>query len=242
MNNKTIVVTGANRGLGLETARQLAEAGHRVVVAARSAEAASKTAVDIGNGASPLVLDVSDSASVQAAAERVRAEFGSVFGVVNNAGIIREFGPEGPFAPSRVSLEAIEETYQTNLLGPIRVIQAFIPLLRAGGGGNIVNVSSGLGSLFNTADDQWEYRHFNLLAYNSSKTALNAVTIAFAKELAPDNIRVNSADPGYCATDINGHTGVRSAAEGGRIAARLATLESDGPTGGFFSDSGRVPW
>ncbi len=117
-----------------------------------------------------------------------------------------------------------------------------LPLLRRSSAGRIVNMSSGLGSLTQISDAAWEFSHLNLLAYNSSKTALNAATVQFAKELRSTPIKVNSADPGYTATDMNHHQGTRSVEQGARVAVRLATLPEDGPTGGFFDENGVLPW
>src|SRR5574337_1302394 len=132
----------------------------------------------------------------------------------------------------------LRRTYETNVFGPVAVTQAMLPLLRRSLAGRIVNMSSGLGSLTQTSDPGWEFSHLNLLAYNSSKTALNAATVQFAKELRDTRIKVNSADPGYTATDMNHHGGTRSVEQGARAAVRLATPPEDGATGGFFDEEG----
>ena len=133
-------------------------------------------------------------------------------------------------------------TYDTNFFGLIAVTQAMIPMLKKSPAGRIVNMSSGLGSLAQTADPTWEFRSANLLAYNSSKTAVNAVTVQFANELSGTAIKVNSADPGYVGTDLNQHRGPRSVSQGAAEPVRLATLPEDGPTGAFFNEVGPVPW
>ena len=128
------------------------------------------------------------------------------------------------------------------MIGAIATTQAMLPSLRRSDAGRIVNMSSGLGSLAWTSDPSHAYAGFILLAYNTSKAALNMITVQFANELRATAIKVNAGDPGYCATDLNGHSGNRSAAQGAAIAIRLASLPNDGPTGGFFNDDGRVPW
>ena len=136
----------------------------------------------------------------------------------------------------------VRTVYETNVLGPIRVTQAFLPLLRAAGGGNVVMVSSGLGSLGWLSDPANQFYGVNILGYNSSKSALNAVTVSFAKEFASLGIRVNAADPGYTATDFNGHSGYRTVEQAAAGIVWLAGLDGAGPTGGFYFEQERVPW
>ncbi len=132
--------------------------------------------------------------------------------------------------------------YEVNVFGPVRVTQAFLPLLRAAPAGRIVMMSSYLGSLSRLSDPNHAFHRFNPLAYNSSKAALNAVTVMFARELRGGPIKVNAAAPGYTATDLNQHTGTRTVAQAAEIAVRLATLPDDGSTGGYFDDQGPLPW
>lgn len=139
-------------------------------------------------------------------------------------------------------MKMLRRTYETNFFVPVAVTQAMLPLLRRSLAGRIVNMSSGLGSLTQTSDRGWEFSHLNLRAYNSSRTALNAATVEFAKELRGTPVKVNSADPGYSATDMNQHMGTRSVEQGARVAVHLATLLEDGPTGGFFDEHGALPW
>jgi NAD(P)-dependent dehydrogenase (short-subunit alcohol dehydrogenase family) len=139
-------------------------------------------------------------------------------------------------------MEALRRTYETNVFGPVAVTKAMLPLLRKSSASRIVNMSSGLGSLTLTSDPGWEFADVTLLAYNSSKTALNAVTVQFAKELRDTLIKINAADPGYTATDLNNHQGTRSVERCARAAVRLATLPADGPPGGFFDEDGTLPW
>ena len=139
-------------------------------------------------------------------------------------------------------MATLRRTFETNVFGVVAVTQAMLPMLRKSSAGRIVNLSSGLASLAQNSDPNWAFDSVNLLAYNSSKTALNAVTVQFAKELRDTPIKVNAADPGYTATDMNGHSGTRTVEQGATAAVRLATLPDDGPTGSFFDEDGVVPW
>jgi NAD(P)-dependent dehydrogenase (short-subunit alcohol dehydrogenase family) len=237
---RVAVVTGANKGIGLEIARQLAREGMRVFIGARDEErgraAAEKLRAE-GLDAEALRLDVTDDASVAAAAARIARDPGRLDVLVNNAGIAIDDGP-----PSRVSLDVVRRTYETNVFGVVRTTQAFLPLLRRSDAGRIVNLSSSLGSLAKNTDPAWDFARVKFLAYNSSKTALNAMTVQFAWELRDTPVKVNAADPGYVATDMNRHQGVRSVEQGAATPVRLATLPADGPTGRFFDDAGEVPW
>jgi NAD(P)-dependent dehydrogenase (short-subunit alcohol dehydrogenase family) len=237
---RVAVVTGANKGIGLEIARQLARQGLRVFVGARDRErgraAAEKLRAE-GLDAHPLPLDVTDDASVSAAAALLEQDPGRLDVLVNNAGIAIDDGP-----PSRVSLDVVRRTYETNVFGIVRVTQALLPLLRRSDAGRVVNLSSGLGSLALNSDPTYAYARVKALAYNSSKSAVNAITVQFAHELRNTPIKVNAADPGYVATDMNRHQGVRSVEQGAATPVRLATLPADGPTGGYFNDDGPVPW
>jgi NAD(P)-dependent dehydrogenase (short-subunit alcohol dehydrogenase family) len=237
---RVALVTGANKGIGLEIARQLARRGMAVFLGARDEArgraAAEKLRAD-GLDGRPLRLDVTDDASVAAAAAHVETSAGRLDVLVNNAGVAIDDGP-----PSRVSIEALRRTYETNVFGVVRVTQAFLPLLRRSDAGRIVNMSSGLGSLTLNSDPSWSFASVKYLAYNSSKSALNAITVQFAYELRGTPIKVNAADPGYVATDMNQHQGVRSVEQGAATPVRLATLPPDGPTGGYFNDDGPIPW
>ncbi len=237
---KVALITGANKGIGLEIARQLGRKGMTVLLGARDEgrgqEAAAKLRAD-GVDARSIQLDVTSQKAIDRAAHRIEKEFGRLDVLVNNAGIFIDDAP-----PSELDMKMLRRTYETNFFGPVAVTQAMLPLLRRSLAGRIVNMSSGLGSLAQTSDPGEEFSHLNLLAYNSSKTALNAATIEFAKELRGTLVKVNSADPGYTATDMNNHQGPRSVEQGARVAVRLATLPDDGPTGGFFDESGVLPW
>jgi NAD(P)-dependent dehydrogenase (short-subunit alcohol dehydrogenase family) len=237
---RVAVVTGANKGIGLEIARQLAREGITVFLGARD-EARGRAAAEKlraeGLDARALRLDVTDDRSVAEAASRVEKDAGRLDILVNNAAIAIDDGP-----PSRISGELLRRTYETNVFGVVRVTQAFLPLLRRSDAGRIVNLSSGLGSLALNSDPSWAFTSVKYLAYNTSKTAVNAITVQFAHELRDTPIKVNAADPGYVATDMNRHQGLRSVEQGAATPVRLATLPADGPTGGYFNDEGPVPW
>src|SRR5262245_24087836 len=239
-SRRVAVVTGANKGIGHEIARQLAKQGVTVYLGARDEargrEAAEKLRAE-GLDARPLCLDVTDDRSVAAAVTALERDAGRLDILVNNAGIAIDNGP-----PSRVSMDVVRRTYETNVFGVIRATQAFLPLLRRSDAGRIVNLSSGLGSLAKNSDLAWQFAPVKFLAYNTSKSAVNAITVQFAWELRDTPIKVNAADPGYVATDMNRHQGVRSVEQGAATPVRLATLPADGPTGGYFNDEGPVPW
>ena len=242
-NQPVALITGANKGIGYEVARQLGrDHGMTVLIGARDEargrEAAEKLAAE-GIDARPVRLDVTDPASVEAAAQEIGHDFGGRLDVlVNNAGIALDRNPA-----SQTDLVTLKTTYETNVFGPFVVTKAMLPLLKASAAGRVVNVSSGLGSLAQNSDPAWAYAAVKPFAYNSSKAALNMQTVLFAAELAKDTpIKVNAADPGYTATDLNNHQGTRTVEEGARAAVRLATLPPDGPTGGYFDEDGPVPW
>jgi NAD(P)-dependent dehydrogenase (short-subunit alcohol dehydrogenase family) len=240
MDSRVAVVTGANKGIGLEIARQLAREGITVFIGARDEQrgrAAAEKLQAEGLDTRPLRLDVTDDASVAAAASFVEQNAGRLDILVNNAGVAIDDGP-----PSRVSIDALRRTYETNVFGVVRTTQAMLPLLRRSDAGRIVNLSSGLGSLTQNSDLSWEFASVKYLAYNSSKTAVNAITVQFAYELRDTPIKVNAADPGYVATDMNQNQGVRSVEQGAATPVRLALLPPEGPTGGYFNDDGPLPW
>ncbi|WP_407572593.1 SDR family oxidoreductase [Deinococcus altitudinis] len=234
------LVTGANKGIGLEVARQLAQQGLTVLVGARDrlrGEAAAARLQAEGLRAEFLHLDVADDASVTAAAAEVKARYGRLDVLVNNAGVQLEQQPS-----SLVAMQVLQDTFDINVFGVVRVTQAMLPLLRAAGTARIVNMGSALGSLTLTSDPDNMRSGVRLLAYATSKAALNAVTVQFANELRAEGIRVNAADPGYVATDLSGQQGFNSAEDGALPAVRLALLQPGGPTAGFFNIDGPVPW
>jgi NAD(P)-dependent dehydrogenase (short-subunit alcohol dehydrogenase family) len=234
------LVSGANKGIGYEIARGLGAKKITALLGARD-EARGQAAVAKlkaeGADARFIKLDVTDQGTIRSAAEWIEKEFGRLDILINNAGIA-EWG----FAPSNVDLAKVREVYETNFFGPVALIQGLLPLLRKSKHGRVVNVSSSLGSLTLSSDLTSPFADFLALGYNTSKSALNSMTIQFAKELKDTPIKVNAICPGYCATDINGNSGPRSAAQGAVAAIQYATIGADGPTGGYFNDEGRVPW
>ena len=239
---KIALITGANKGLGFETARQLGQRNIKVLVGARDktrGQAAAEKLQAEGIKAEFVLLDVGDAQTHEAAAKYIEENYGKLDILVNNAGIVLEtlIG-----TPSDVSLDVLRKTFDTNFFGVIAVTKAFLPLIKKSNAGRIVNVSSGLGSLAQNADPNWDYAAVKPLAYNSSKTALNAFTIILAHELKDANIKINSADPGYTATDLNGNQGTKTVEEGASVITELATLDESGATGGFFDDQGVMPW
>lgn len=241
MTGKTVLITGANKSIGFETARQLGRSGYRIWLGCRDAargEAAVSQLVSEGLDVRLLEIDVTRDDSVRIAAETVREADGKLDVLINNAGILGAT----PATAHEQSVDDIRAVYETNVLGPIRVTQAFRPLLKAAGRANVVMVSSGLGSLGWLSDPDNQFHGVNVLGYNSSKSALNAVTVSMAKSLAADGIAVNAADPGYTATDFNGHTGYRTVEQAAAGVAWLASQDASGPTGGFYFEQETVPW
>jgi NAD(P)-dependent dehydrogenase (short-subunit alcohol dehydrogenase family) len=234
------LITGASRGIGHEVARQLAATGVVVLAGVRDPGRDGGTLAGLPGDVRPVHLDVTDEATIAAAAAMVAAEHGRLDILVNNAGISLERGA----GPLDVDAQTVRRTYETNVFGVVAVTHALLPMLQRSAAGRIVNVSSAMGSLGEWSDPESPLVKFApvALAYNSSKTALNAITVAYAHALRGSGIKVNSADPGYVATDLNGHSGYRSAAEGARTIVQLAMLADDGPTGNFLSDAGPVPW
>ncbi|HLQ29052.1 MAG TPA: SDR family oxidoreductase [Ktedonobacteraceae bacterium] len=240
---KVALITGANKGIGFETARQLGEQGVIVLAGARDrtrGDEAARALQAEGIEASAVHLDVTDQATIEAAASYIDETYGRLDIVVNNAGISL---PEGRVVPSVLNIEVFRKMYDTNVFGVFAVTKAMLPLLRRSEAGRIVNMASSMGSLsLNSNPDSVYAQMPPLLGYNSSKTAVNAITVFFANELRNTSIKVNSADPGYCATDLNNHSGWRTPQQGAQVVVRLATLPADGPTGGFFDENGAVPW
>jgi NAD(P)-dependent dehydrogenase (short-subunit alcohol dehydrogenase family) len=250
MTELIALITGANKGIGLETARQLGARGMTVLIGARdsargrAAEAALRAE---GTDAHHVELDITDAKSAQHAAEWIDARYGRLDVLVNNAGIAAGGG-----TPSATSLDVLREVFETNVVGAITVTNAMLPLLRRAPAARIVNVSSEIGSVTFMSDrgsPAWQMPAS--IPYPASKAALNMVTAMYAKELAGTPIKVNAANPGYCATDLNAHSGFRTAAEGASVSVHLATLADDGPAGALWgyrwgadgSDPcGALPW
>ena len=242
-NGRVALVTGANKSIGFEVARQLGKAGCRVVIGARNPElgrTAAAKLLDQQIDARFVALDVNQERTVETAAATLASEFECLDILVNNAGIIATHDGDGP--PSTAKVDAVERTLRTNFLGALIVIQAMLPLLRKSRAGRVVNISSGLGSLEYNGDPNWEFAAVKHLGYSASTAALNMLTVHLAFELRDTRIKVNSADPGFTATDLNEYRGYQSVEQGASEAVRLALLPADGPTGGFFSSAGRDPW
>ncbi|RWB23429.1 MAG: SDR family oxidoreductase [Mesorhizobium sp.] len=249
---KSALVTGANKGIGLETARRLGALGFKVWLGARDAkrgQAAAEALRGEGFDVERLELDVTSDESVAAAAKTVAAQAPGLDVLVNNAGVapgyVDALGPDGRYErpPSWEGVADMKATYDVNVFGPVRVTQAFLPLLLASPAARIVMLSSYLGSIARAVGaGLGESQSPNVMGYGSSKTALNAITVAFARELAPRGIMVNAAAPGYTATDLNGHKGHRTVQQAAEIVMRLATLDAGGPTGGYFDENGPLPW
>ncbi len=235
---KLAVVTGGNRGLGLETCRQLAQKGIAVLLTARSADQAAAAARQLQQSGLPAhghVLDVTDEAGVAALADFIVREFGRLDILVNNAGIFGDpYDPRNPAAASifNADLDTVRRTMETNTYGALRLCQALIPLMD--GNGNVVNVASGMGQLSDM--------NGCCPAYRLSKTALNAVTRIFSDELTDTGVRVNSVCPGWVRTNMGGPEATRSVEEGAAGIVWAACLPDDGPRGGFFRDGQPIPW
>lgn len=226
----TALVTGANKGIGLETARQLVAAGHLVWLGCRDKTRGERAAAAAGGRF--VQLDVTDDASVEAAVKAV----GSLDVLINNAGIM-----DFPWTPAGdVTADLISRLYETNVLGVIRTTHAFLPLLAQSATPVVVNVGSSLGSLGRVTTPGLPEAAVPAMAYGSSKAALNMITVHYAK--AFPNIRINCVDPGYTATDLNGNTGYQTAAQAAAIIVQMACLGPDGPTGTYRDADGQLPW
>jgi NAD(P)-dependent dehydrogenase (short-subunit alcohol dehydrogenase family) len=242
------LVTGANKGIGLQIARDLAAHGFTVLVGSRNLRDGETAAKSLGTDALAIQLDVRDQASIAAAAERIRKELRRLDVLVNNAGVSHSGKPGRPLQEiaqagrmSVVSLDEVRAVFETNVFGVIAVTQAMLPLLREAPAGRIVNVSSTSGSLTWNSDPANPHRKM-FGTYSASKTALNAITLAFAADLESTRIKVNAACPGFTATDLNNFQGTRTVQEAAREPVRLALLGPDGPTGTFSDENGPVAW
>ncbi|MGD9146558.1 MAG: SDR family oxidoreductase [Anaerolineae bacterium] len=234
MNNENTIaiVTGANRGIGFETCRQLARRGIQVMMTSRDeakGQAAQQKLANEGLEVAYHQLDVTDSESIQRLANDIRQQYGHLDALINNAGVLID--QRGVLD---TDLDTVRTTMEANVYGPWRLVQALVPLMKQGGHGRIVNLSSGMGQLSDMGSGS--------PAYRMSKTALNALTCMLAAELRQTNILVNSMCPGWVKTDMGGSGAPRSVEQGADTAAWLATLPDDGPTGGFFRDREPIPW
>lgn len=234
----SVLITGANRGLGLQTATELANRGWVVWLGSRNLKAGQEAARQLAaeGNVRAIQIDVTSDESVDAAVATIEASGTGLDVLINSAGIVG--GDTGD--PATTKADGFFPTFEVNVFGPARVTHAFIPMLRQSANPRIVMVSSGLGSATRTTDPSTLEYTIPSVVYTSAKAALNMLTIQYAKALT--EIRVNAVDPGYTATDLNGHQGHKTVQEGARIIVEIATTESDGPTGGFFDEAGPVPW
>jgi NAD(P)-dependent dehydrogenase (short-subunit alcohol dehydrogenase family) len=240
-NGKVALITGANKGIGYEIARQLGTKGITVLVAARNpqlGEAAATTLKAEGADAYFVELDVTKPETIAKAAASIRKDHGRLDILVNNAGIVDK--SDGP--PSTADPAAVRRVLDVNFYGVLAVTQAMLPLVRNSTSGRIVMVSSGLGSLTWNADPKWAFAAIKRLGYNGSKALLNMMTVQLAWELRDTPIKVNTVNPGYTATDLNDNTGTQTLEEGAAETVRQALAPDDAPTGGFFETGGVVPW
>lgn len=247
MTKNIAVITGANKGIGIEIARGLGRKGLTVLVGARSEERGEAAAAELrteGLDARFLHLDVTDEALVAAAAKRVEDEFGKLDALVNNAGIALA---DGDWNTSELTVATARKVFETNVLGVISVTNAFLPLIRRAEAGRIVNVSSEIGSLaFMTGD--YPFSGMQAGAYGASKSALNMLTVSWSKELEPTGIKINAMTPGYTRTDLNDNQGTRRPEDAAVAAVDLALIGPEGPSGGFFQEGldyladTTVPW
>jgi NAD(P)-dependent dehydrogenase (short-subunit alcohol dehydrogenase family) len=257
--NRIALVTGANQGVGFQVARELVANGVTVYLGSRNPERGEVAAREIGTGAIAIRIDVTDGASIAAAAARIRAERGRLDLLVNNAGIsnTRRIGvsPEeqggaaflAEYAESSkastASLDEMRAVWDTNVFGTLAVYQAMLPLLREGVDARIVNVSSGVGSLASNADPSHPYHAMFGPIYPASKAAENAITLAMMIELESTDIKVNLVSPAFTATNLNAFAGTESVEDGSREVVRVALLGPDGPTGTFTRwENATIPW
>ena len=241
-DKKVALITGANKGIGFEIGRQLSQLGLTVVLAARDearVQAAAERLRAGGLDVQGVRLDVTDPATAETAAQWLDQRFGRLDVLVNNAGIAPESATGS--RPSSLDLAMLRETYETNVFGAFTVIRALLPLLKRSAPSRVINQSSTLGSLGVLSDPASPFYGTNLLAYNSSKSALNGLTLAFSKDLAADRIAVNSVCPGWVKTDMGSDAAPRSVDQGAAIAVKLATMENP-PTGHFLDDQGEIVW
>ncbi len=245
------LITGANKGIGYATARILGSNGWTVLAGARDPALGRQAVADLAAGGADVrfvQLDVTDEDSIARAASWIDAEFGVLDVLINNAGIARG---DGTGKPSQTTVATLRAVYETNVFGVVAVTNAMLPLLLRAEAARIVNVSSEVGSIGSMTDPDSPLFPMASVPYPSSKTALNMITAMYAKELRDTPIKVNAANPGYCATDLNGRSGFRAPEEGADVSVQLATLPADGPTGKLWGHlwtssgdegNGFLPW
>jgi NAD(P)-dependent dehydrogenase (short-subunit alcohol dehydrogenase family) len=233
----TTLITGANKGLGFETARQLIAAGHTVYVGSRDQERGQRAANELG--ARLVLLDVTDDASVEAAAKTIEAD-GGLDVLINNAGIEARTANAGVPTAGETTADLVREVFETNVFGLVRVTHAFLPLLSRSAAPVVVNVSSGLASLTMVSTPDTPGYAYPGLAYPASKTTVNMLTVQYAK--AFPQMRINAVEPGFTKTDLNLNTGIQTVRQGAEIIVRMARIGPDGPTGGYVHAGGTLPW
>ena len=234
----TTLITGANKGLGFEAARRLVAAGHTVYVGSRDAERGRWAAEQLR--ARAVQLDVTNDTSVAAAVKAIDAD-GGLDVLVNNAGVQVEMDDNNVvIGAADVTAEVMRQTFETNVFGTVRILHAFLPLLQRSTAPVVVNVSSGLASLTRVTTPGIPAYAYPGVAYPASKTAVNMITVQYAK--AFPNMRINAVQPGFTKTDLNGNTGLQTVEQGARIIVGMAQVGPDGPTGGYFDAEGTLPW
>jgi NAD(P)-dependent dehydrogenase (short-subunit alcohol dehydrogenase family) len=241
-SQKIALVTGATRGIGLETCRQLAQAGVLVLLAGRSAASASKAADPLkaeGLSVEPVTLDVTKADDIANLAADIRSRFGHLDILVNNAGVLLD---DTTRPPSEQTLACWRETFDTNVFAVVAVTQALLPLLRAAPSARIVNLSSQLGSLGLHTDPASAIYSVKLPAYDASKSVVNSWTVHLAFELRDTPIKVNAVHPGYVQTDMNGGAGEIGSSDGAKSSVQMALIGDDGPTGTFTHMGEPLPW
>jgi NAD(P)-dependent dehydrogenase (short-subunit alcohol dehydrogenase family) len=248
--NRIALVTGANQGVGFQVAKELVANGVTVYLGSRDIERGQVAAAEIGAGATPIQIDVTDLDSIAAAATRIHRDFGRLDLLVNNAGISktgdRTFGSPESVAATRASTASIDEVravWDVNVFGTLAVYQAMLPLLRESSDARIVNVSSGVGSLSTNADPNYPYHAMYGVIYPASKAAENAITLAMMVELESTDIKINLVSPAFTSTALNSFAGTETVEDGSREVVRVALLGPDGPTGTFTRwENTTIPW
>jgi NAD(P)-dependent dehydrogenase (short-subunit alcohol dehydrogenase family) len=243
-NSKVALVTGANKGLGFEMSRQLAQAGLTVIIAARklgAAEAAVAKLTSEGLKAEAIALDINDSIQIQSAVREIKDRFGKLDVLINNAGVMLD-GEWTTSNASSVTIDIIRNTFDTNFFALVEVTQALLPLILKSPSGRIVNMASIEGSLTLHADPNSYIYDSKPFAYDASKAAVNSFTVHLAHELRNTSVKVNSAHPGWVKTELGGDGAMMDITEGAKTGVQLATLPDDGASGGFFHLGQPVPW
>jgi NAD(P)-dependent dehydrogenase (short-subunit alcohol dehydrogenase family) len=249
-HKRIALITGANQGVGYQVAKELVANGVTVLVGSRDFERGQAAAQEIGQGAVPIQLDITDQASIKEATERIRVEFGRLDLLVNNAAISMVTRNDVSFQDymsvygvSNVSLDKLRALWETNVFGALAVYQAMLPLLRLSSDARIVNVGSGAGSLTLNADPSFPYRKMFSPAYAGSKSAFHIIALSMMIEHEQDEIKVNLVSPGFTNTALNNYQGVESLEEGSREVVRVALLGPEGPSGTFTSwENENIPW